>query len=131
MSHQNKKLLDSWHSDGSFFRTLPPVCTQLYCVTAPSPQRSVATRISLQLSRRMRILSLRLKMAVCLHRRRQRKQGPFHKPNPLDALFEKDIGKRCSVRSLVLLWIVSLTTWALGADLKDVFFEKPEGVGND
>ena len=62
-------------------------------VTAPSPQRSVATRISLQLSRRMRIRSLRLKMAVCLHRRRQRKQGPFHKPNPLDALFEKDIGK--------------------------------------
>ena len=40
LSHQNKKLLDSWHSDGSFFRTLPPVCTQLYCVTAPSPQHS-------------------------------------------------------------------------------------------
>ena len=71
-------------------------------VTAPSPQRSVATRISLQLSRQVRILSLRLKIAVCFHRRRQRKQGPFHKPNPLDALFEKDIGKRCSVRSLVL-----------------------------
>jgi alpha-ketoglutarate-dependent taurine dioxygenase len=29
-----------FHTDGSFFRTLPPVCTQLYCRVAPSPESS-------------------------------------------------------------------------------------------
>ena len=29
-----------FHTDGSFFRTLPPVCTQLYCRVAPPPETS-------------------------------------------------------------------------------------------
>lgn len=29
-----------FHTDGSFFRTLPPVCTQLYCRVAPAAETS-------------------------------------------------------------------------------------------
>ena len=37
-----------FHTDGSFYRTLPPVCTQLYCVVAPDPALSGQSTAFLQ-----------------------------------------------------------------------------------